>query len=395
MAGGEREKRFRSALSHRDYRLLLSSLAISDTGNWLYAAATIIYILDATGSAAWVGAAAVVRLLPYILFEPLGGAIADKYDRRKLMIVLDVARAGVMCVMAVVAISDARLAVVAVIALTFVNNVFTAPYYPAVTAVTPSIVPERDLAAANALSGTIDNFALAFGPALGRDPVDARSRPGRDRGQRPHVPGLGLPGLTDGRARQGRRGRSRVVAVQADRVGRQGDPWFEGGDPADRPRGGVRVHVRPGGGVVRSDRGTVAGSGLRRHRVAVRGARGRRHRRGRAGGEAREPLAHRRDPHARDVRGGHPPHDACVHPCACGGVPAADPGRRRGDHRRRRHDDDLAARRAQRPRGKRVRHPGCRRGHRHGHGVVGRADHDRAVRPLGRDRDRRRGVARP
>ncbi len=166
MAGGGREKRFRSALSHRDYRLLLSSLAISDTGNWLYAAATIIYILDATGSAAWVGAAAVVRLLPYILFEPLGGAIADKYDRRKLMIVLDLARAAVMCVMAVIAISDAKIAVVAVIALTFVNNVFTAPYYPAVTAVTPSIVPERDLAAANALSGTIDNFALAFGPAL-------------------------------------------------------------------------------------------------------------------------------------------------------------------------------------------------------------------------------------
>ncbi|HEY6567478.1 MAG TPA: MFS transporter, partial [Actinomycetota bacterium] len=166
MAGGEREKRFRSALSHRDYRLLLSSLAISDTGSWLYSAATIIFILDVTGSAAWVGVAAVVRLLPYILFEPLGGAIADKYDRRKLMVVLDLARAGVMCVMAVIAFSETRLAVVALIALTFVNNIFTAPYYPAVTAVTPSIVPERDLAAANALSGTIDNFALAFGPAL-------------------------------------------------------------------------------------------------------------------------------------------------------------------------------------------------------------------------------------
>ena len=166
MSGEAREKRFRSALSHRDYRLLLSGLAISDTGNWLYASATIIYILDVTGSAAWVGAAAVIRLLPYILFEPLGGAIADKYDRRKLMIALDLARAGVMCVMALIAMSDTRLAVVAVIALTFVNNIFTAPYYPAVTAVTPSIVPERDLAAANALSGTIDNFSLAFGPAL-------------------------------------------------------------------------------------------------------------------------------------------------------------------------------------------------------------------------------------
>ena len=166
MAGEGRERRFRSALSHRDYRLMLAGLAVSETGNWLYAAATIIYILDATGSAAWVGAAAVVRLMPYILFEPLGGAIADRYDRRKVMIGADLARAGVMCVMAVIALSESTLAVVAVIALTFLNNTFTAPYYPAVTALTPSIVPERDLAAANALSGTIDNFALAFGPAL-------------------------------------------------------------------------------------------------------------------------------------------------------------------------------------------------------------------------------------
>ena len=166
MEAERRAHTFRSALSHRDYRLLLSSLAVSETGSWLYAAATIIYILDATGSAAWVGVAAVVRLSPYVLFEPLGGAIADRYDRRKVMIAADLIRVGIMCVMAVIATSTSTAAVIAVIALTFVNNTFTAPYFPAVTALTPSIVPERDLSAANALIGTVDNFALAFGPAL-------------------------------------------------------------------------------------------------------------------------------------------------------------------------------------------------------------------------------------
>ncbi len=164
--GRARERRFRSALSHRDYRLLLASLAVSETGNWLYAAATVIYILEATDSPVWVGVAAVVRLAPYVLFEPLGGAIADRFDRRKVLISADLARAAVMCVMAVVATSSSTTAVIVVIALTFVNNTFTAPYYPAVTALTPSVVPEKDLAAANALAGTIDNFALAFGPGL-------------------------------------------------------------------------------------------------------------------------------------------------------------------------------------------------------------------------------------
>ncbi len=157
---------FRAALSHRDYRFLLSGLAISETGNWLYAAASIIYIFEATGSTSWIGVAAVVRLLPYILFGPIGGAIADRFDRRKVMIVSDLARAALMGVLTVVALSDSTPAVVTAIVIAFVNNSFSAPYYPAVTAITPSVVTEEDLAAANALSGTIDNFALAFGPAL-------------------------------------------------------------------------------------------------------------------------------------------------------------------------------------------------------------------------------------
>ena len=165
---GDRPKSgtFRSALSHRDYRLLLTGLAVSDSGDWLYAAASIIYVYDATGSAAWIAVLGVVRLVPYMLFEPIGGAIADRYERRKVMIISDLARAALMMVLTIIALSTSTGAVVAVIALSFVNNTLTSPYYPAVMAITPSLVPEDDLAAANALSGTIDNFATAFGPAL-------------------------------------------------------------------------------------------------------------------------------------------------------------------------------------------------------------------------------------
>ena len=157
---------FRAALRHRDYRLLLAGLAVSESGNWLYGAASIVYILEATGSAAWVAVAGVVRLLPFVLFEPLGGAIADRYDRRRVMIASDLARFTLMLVLTVVATSTSTTAVIVAIVIAFVNNTCSTPYFPAVTAITPSIVGEEDLAAANALSGTIDNFAIAFGPAL-------------------------------------------------------------------------------------------------------------------------------------------------------------------------------------------------------------------------------------
>ena len=227
---------FRAALSHRDYRFLLSGLAISETGNWLYAAASIIYIFEATGSTSWIGVAAVVRLLPYILFGPIGGAIADRFDRRKVMIVSDLARAALMGVLTrrrAVGFHARRSSTA--IAIAFVNNSFSAPYYPAVTAITPSVVTEDDLAAANALSGTIDNFALAFGPALSavlaaaRATLRSRSRRtgSRSSSRRSSSTRIGV-------RRQGRRGRGRVDPSIAHGGGRSRDQGVARGDAARR-----------------------------------------------------------------------------------------------------------------------------------------------------------------
>lgn len=52
------------SLRHRDFRLLLTSLAVSATGDWLYAVALIVYVLDRTGSSTWVAASTAACLLP-------------------------------------------------------------------------------------------------------------------------------------------------------------------------------------------------------------------------------------------------------------------------------------------------------------------------------------------
>ena len=98
---------FRGAWRHRRWRWLLASYAVSTTGDFLYFVALIVLLYDATGSAGWVAASAVARMLAYVFLSPFGGVVADRFDRLRLLVWLDVARAGVMVVLAVVAWTDA------------------------------------------------------------------------------------------------------------------------------------------------------------------------------------------------------------------------------------------------------------------------------------------------
>ncbi|HEY4607996.1 MAG TPA: hypothetical protein VIH06_02305, partial [Ilumatobacteraceae bacterium] len=63
---------YRSILAVRDARALITASAASQFGNWLYNAALLGYVYSSTHSAAWVGAATICRLLPYVLLGPVG-----------------------------------------------------------------------------------------------------------------------------------------------------------------------------------------------------------------------------------------------------------------------------------------------------------------------------------
>jgi predicted MFS family arabinose efflux permease len=156
---------FRSAWSGADFRNLLSGLVVSGTGNWLYNVALLVYVLDRTGSPGWVAAVSVAKLLPLILFSAIGGVLADRYDRRRVMLASDLIRAALMVALAATVVSDGFL--VLVLAVVAVDSVVATPYFPAVGALTPSLVADEDLAAANALTGVVDNITITLGPALG------------------------------------------------------------------------------------------------------------------------------------------------------------------------------------------------------------------------------------
>jgi MFS family permease len=165
VAQARRKGAMRAALRHRDFRFLIAGQAVSGTGDWLYNVALIVYILSVTHSAAWVAAASIARLLPYSLFGTFGGDIADRYDRKKVMIAADVARGVVMAGLTVVA--GVRGPAIAAMLLATASTIFSAAYSPCVSASTPLLVGEDDLTAANAIIAAVENVTLALGPMVG------------------------------------------------------------------------------------------------------------------------------------------------------------------------------------------------------------------------------------
>lgn len=156
---------FRVALRLRDPRLLLTGLAASEAGDWLYNLALLALIYDRTGSSAWVGVATAARMLPLVALGPLAGVLADRVDRRRLMIGSDLVRCTCMAALAVVALTGAPIVLAP--ALAALCAAAGAAYPPCVLSVIPRLVAGDDLPAVNAARVGITHLCVMAGPVLG------------------------------------------------------------------------------------------------------------------------------------------------------------------------------------------------------------------------------------
>jgi MFS family permease len=153
------------ALRHPSYRRLLAALTVSQAGDWLYNVALLVLVLDRTHSASWVAATTAARVLPIVVLGPIGGVLADRFDRRRLMVASDAVRALAMLLLALTA--AAGLPVLLAPVLAAVATAAATPYPPCVAVATPRLVPGRDLAGANAARSAVGALCIVVGPALG------------------------------------------------------------------------------------------------------------------------------------------------------------------------------------------------------------------------------------
>jgi MFS family permease len=165
MSAGERGGRFRDALRSRDLRFLVGAFIIDGLGSWSYLTVLIVYVFERTGSTGWIALLTASRWLPGLLMASYGGVLADRFERTRLMITSALLSYAVMTAIALVVATDGPLGLL--LALSALSAMAAAPYRPAFGALTPEVVPERDLTAANGLFSALESLVVVIGPGVG------------------------------------------------------------------------------------------------------------------------------------------------------------------------------------------------------------------------------------
>jgi MFS family permease len=146
------------------YRNLWLARVVSNLGDWFNLLASAALITSLTGAGTAVSYLFLARMLPVFVMSPFAGVLADRYERRMIMVATDVLRAiTVLCFLLVRTSGDIWLLYV----LTVVQFILSSLYTPAHSALLSNIVEPRDLVTANALDGFTWSTMLALGALLG------------------------------------------------------------------------------------------------------------------------------------------------------------------------------------------------------------------------------------
>ncbi len=157
---------------NRNFLLLLSGQFVSQVGDKFHMIALSIYILKTTGSSAKMGAVLAASLMPSLILGFFSGAFIDRYNRKAIIVGTDLIRGIIISGFALLFYFEIMnfYVVLMMQVLLSINGAF---FDPAVPSVIPTIVDEKDLAAANSKHQFVSGFSAIAGAFLGGIMVSA------------------------------------------------------------------------------------------------------------------------------------------------------------------------------------------------------------------------------
>ncbi len=165
--GGFSRVKLLAPLRHRDFRLLWAGMTVSLVGDGIFLVAMVWQAYELWNAPAALSLLGIGITIPTIAFLLPAGVLSDRLDRRLLMLWADVARAAIVAVLAVLALTG-ELTFWELLVIVALYGVGTAFFTPAFEAIVPDVVPAVDLPAANSLDQFVRPIALRLaGPALG------------------------------------------------------------------------------------------------------------------------------------------------------------------------------------------------------------------------------------
>lgn len=152
-------------LRSKNFALVWTSALVSNVGSWMQAVALAVVVTDRSHNPLWTGAVAAAAFIPIGVLSPVGGALADRLDRRRWLITTTIAEAGFAAALAVLAATGHAPSWV-LLAVAFLGGVAAAVGFPTYQAMIPDLVPPEDLLGAVSLSSAQYNVGRVIGPAL-------------------------------------------------------------------------------------------------------------------------------------------------------------------------------------------------------------------------------------
>ncbi|HEY3139750.1 MAG TPA: MFS transporter [Acidimicrobiales bacterium] len=156
----------RSALRHPTFRRVFVGAFLSNIGNWMQMVVLGGLAYHLSGSSTFVGVMVFAQLGPLLLLSPVGGLMADRFDRRRLLMIVTGTQLGLSLALAAIALSD-NPNKVALVGVVFAIGMGQAVYGPTYSSLLPQLVDRDDLAGAVSLNSTQMNLSRVIGPAIG------------------------------------------------------------------------------------------------------------------------------------------------------------------------------------------------------------------------------------
>ena len=148
------------------FALLLAAYVVSAVGDWVFKLAVPLFVFEKTGSPMAMALAYALTFLPYLLATPVGGALADRVDRRRLLIRVDAASTVLAFAIAAYALWYPGWMEPFYVLIVCLAS-FSSLYHPAFQSFIPMIVARDDLARANSYVQASDNLIHLVGPLAG------------------------------------------------------------------------------------------------------------------------------------------------------------------------------------------------------------------------------------
>lgn len=155
-----------SIFKRKNFLFLIAGKFVSLIGSEMQNFALSLYVLKITGSATKFASVLAITLVPQIIFGNIAGVLADWFDRKKLLMILDLLSAAIVAIYAIIFKMNGDLTLTQIYILSVLLSTISSMFNPTIGAVIPSIAEDDELADANGINTMFMNIANLISPII-------------------------------------------------------------------------------------------------------------------------------------------------------------------------------------------------------------------------------------